>query len=533
MIINDKNIPWRTFAELLHEKELKHGDQLFAEISGQSISYRDLAVQSRAIAANLLARGFVPGDRVASFTQNCVEQILLWFGCCQAGLVWVPINSGLVGDDLTYILRNSGARVLVFDEECGAKVGRLADILDGVELFATCGHAHAKSFSSLFEAVTIPAELPSTEPSDTGAILYTGGTTGLPKGVMLPQLSFILAGIRYGEVFDARAGERHYSTMPLYHAGGLQWSIMGPLINDMSAVIDKRFSATRYFERVRETKANIIDPFGAVVTMLCNQPATAYDRDHVVRVAVGAVHGLPPHIPDEFTSRFNIPLINLYGLTEGGGAMLTSNRKGIGSSNGKPYGWVDIQISDEDGCACAADETGEILLRPNFPNMFMSGYLHEPAGSLKALRDCWLHTGDLGRIDEDGNLHFLGRSAHWIRRRGESISALEIETILGKHPEIREIAVVGVPSELGEEDIKAFIVPTSAAADAASLCDWALERMAAFKVPRYLEFVDEFPRSSAKQEIQRSILKSRPHDAAFDREKLLGRERLKMYGRVD
>jgi crotonobetaine/carnitine-CoA ligase len=518
VIINGREIPWRNFAELLHNKEVKHGDSLFAEIAGESISYRDLAVRSRAIAANLLARGFSAGDRIASFTHNCAEQILLWFGCCQAGLVWVPINSGLVGEDLTYILRNSGARALVFDEECGTKIDRLAEIVGGIELFATYEHSSVERFSSLTETVEAPAERPQTEPSVTGAILYTGGTTGLPKGVVLPQLSFILAGIRYGEVFAVRAGERHYSTMPLYHAGGLQWSIMGPLVNDMSTVIDKRFSASRYFERVRETRANIIDPFGAVVTMLCKQPAAADDRNHSVRVAVGAVHGLPPHIPGQFATRFNIPLINLYGLTEGGGAMLTSNREGAGSSNGKPHGWVDIQITDENDCALAPGEVGEILLRPNYPHMFMSGYFDEPASSLKAFRDCWLHTGDLGRMDEDGNLFFLGRRANWIRRRGESISALEIETILGKHPEIREIAVVGVPSELGEEDIKAFIVPAGDPPDPAIMCDWALERMAAFKVPRYFEFVDEFPRSSAKQEIQRSILKGRPHDAAFDRE---------------
>jgi len=512
-----RNIPWTTIGELLRDKEAVHGSQPFAEIAGSRLSYADLAIQSRAVAGNLLARGYSAGDRVASFTLNSAEQILLWFGCCQAGLVWVPINSGLVGDDLSYILRNSGARALLFDEDGAAKVEKLRGDLGDMHFFSIGRHGFAEPFETLLAPSS--QELPATSASDTGAILYTGGTTGLPKGVVLPQYSFILAGVRYGETFDVRASERHFSTMPLYHAGGLQWGIMGPLVNDMTAVIDRRFSVTKYFERVRETKANIIDPFGAVVTMLCNQPDSPADRDHVVRIAVGAVHGLPPHIPETFIRRFGIPLVNLYGLTEGGGAMLTSNRERTLDSNGKTHGWVDIQITGSDGEALPAGETGEILLRPNFPNMFMTGYFKDAETSLKNLRDCWLHTGDLGSVDAAGNLQFLGRQAHWIRRRGESISAVEIETILARHPSVKEIAVVGVPSELGEEDIKAFIiVHADAGRDAPALCAWALEKMAAFKVPRYVEFVEQFPRSAAKQEIQRSILKKQSHDAAFDRE---------------
>lgn len=519
MNINGISIPWTTIADLLRDKESKHGERLFGEIAGTVLSYGELAQRSRAVAANLISRGYVRGERIASFTHNSVEQILLWFGCCQAGMIWVPINSGLVGDDLRYILSNSGARALLFDEEGAPKIDRMREQLADIDLFATCDHPDAEPFSALLKEPQTNISLPVTAPADTGAILYTGGTTGLPKGVVLPQLSFILSGVRYGEVFDARAGERHFSTMPLYHAGGLQWGIMGPLVNDMTTVIDRRFSVTRYFDRVRETKANIIDPFGAVVTMLCNQPESIHDRDHAVRIAVGAVQGLPPHIPETFTRRFSIPLVNLYGLTEGGGAMLTSNREKTLDSNGKPYGWVEIRIADEDDVPLPAGEIGEVFLRPTFPNMFMTGYFNDPAASLKSLRDCWLHTGDLGRLDEDGNLYFLGRRAHWIRRRGESISAAEIEAILAKHPTVDEIAVVGVPSEIGEEDIKAFIIAKPGVRpDAIALCAWALERMAAFKVPRYVEFVDDFPRSAAKREIQRSLLKAMPHDNAYDRE---------------
>jgi crotonobetaine/carnitine-CoA ligase len=519
MHINGRDIPWVTLGDLLRDKEAKHGEREFAEIAGTKLTYGELAAKSRAVAANLLGYGYSAGDRIASLTLNSTELLLLWFGCCQANMIWVPINSGLVGDDLIYILRNSGARALIFDEEATSKVDRVRQELVDLDCFATFDHPTTRPFATLL-APASQAMLPQTAPSDVGAILYTGGTTGLPKGVVLPQFSFILAGIRYGETFAIRPGERHFSTMPLYHAGGLQWAIMGPLVNDMTTVVDKRFSATRYFDRVCETKANIIDPFGPVVTMLCNQPEASADKSHSVRIAVGAVQGLPLHVPQTFVRRFNIPLVSLYGLTEGGGAMLTSDRECSLASNGKPHGWVDIQIVGEDDLPLPAGESGEILLRPRFPNMFMKGYFDDPQSSLRSLRDCWLHTGDLGRIDEKGNLNFLGRRAHWIRRRGESISAIEIETILGKHPAVKEIVVVGVPSDLGEEDIKAFVIQRpKAELSGDALCDWARDRLAAFKIPRYVELVDDFPRSAAKQEIQRNILKQRSHATAYDRER--------------
>jgi len=218
-------------------------------------------------------------------------------------------------------------------------------------------------------------------------ILYTGGTTGLPKGVVLSQFSFILAGLRYGEAFGVRAGERHFSTMPLFHADALQWGIMGPLVNDMTTVVDRRFIAS-----------NHLNP------------------QHQVRLSVGAVHGLAPEIPLEFTRRFGIPLLLLYGLTEGGGAMLTTNRDRLTDSNGKLHGWVEIRVADEHGLPVPPGTVGDVLLRPTQPDMFMQGYFADAEKSLASFRDCWLQTGDLGKLEADGNFWFISRKSHWLRR---------------------------------------------------------------------------------------------------------------------
>jgi len=524
MQINHKNVPWKTLGELLEDKAARHGERVFAVIDGVPITYLELERRSRQVAGGLLGLGLASGDRVATFMLNAVEQLLMWFGTVRAGLVWVPLNAGLVGQDLRYTLTNSGARVLVTDIESVPRFLEVASDTQALALYvigdvkAAAGHG-AKPYSEL-EAGPLLSVLPVTRAEDPGAILYTGGTTGLPKGVVLPQFSFILAGVRYGESFSVCAGERHFSTMPLFHAGALQWGIMGPLVCDMSTVVDRRFSASRYFERVREVDANVIDPLGVVLTMLCRQPPSPRDREHNVRISLGATHGLPQHIPDEFSQRFGIPLVMVYGLTEGGGAMLTTNRDRGDDSNGSPHGWVELRVLDDDGFPLPPGETGKLVLRSNFPFMFMVGYWNDPTRTSQVLKDGWLHTGDLAWLQADGHLQFVGREAHWLRRRGENISAVEVETVLSECPGVKEAAVVAGPSELGEDEVKAFVVLEEGSDLApAGLIAWCNGKLSAFKVPRFVEFIDGLPRSVTKMEVDRASLRRRPNEAAWDREK--------------
>ncbi len=294
-----RNIPWETLGELAVAKAGEHGDALFAEISGVSLTFNQLERESKAIAMNLVARGVAKGDRVGTLMFNAVEQVLMCFGCARAGAIWVPINAALRGDDLTYTIRDSGIRLFVTETECRSQFDQL-DFAEksAVEVFVVGDdHAPHRPFEELTAELEEPVVLPECQASDTGAILYTGGTTGLPKGVLLSQFSFILGGLRYRDVFSAQPGERHFSVMPLFHAGALHWALMGPLVSDMSTVIDRRFSANAYFDRVRECRANIIDPFGAVVTLQCQQPPSELDTRHSVRISVGVVQNLPEGIP--------------------------------------------------------------------------------------------------------------------------------------------------------------------------------------------------------------------------------------------
>lgn len=529
MIVGQRRIEWETIAALIAAKARQHGDLEFVEIDGVKMSYRELEERSRRVAASLLSLGVRKGDRVASFMYNTAEQILTWFGAVRLGGVWTPINAGLAGEDLAYTVQNSGARLLVCDDESRPRVDALpASVRAPLRTYLARGPARGdwRSFDELLAANVALEDLPTIGPADPAVILYTGGTTGLPKGVVLPHFSFVLAGVRYGEVFTVRPGELHFTTLPLFHAGAIQFAVMGPLVNDMRSVIDRRFSAGGYWKRVRDTGANVIDPIGAMVTMLCQQPESPDDRRHSVRIAIGIVNQIAADIPDRFKKRFAVPMVEMYGLTEAGGAMITSNRLSdyCPGSNGKTHGWAELRIGDENDQPVVPGKVGEILLRPTFPHMFMLGYHENPAKTLEAFRNLWFHTGDLGRVDGRGNLYFTGRKAHWIRRRGENVSAYEIETILAKYPGVAEVVVVGVPSELGEHEIKAFILPAhDATLDPAAVVAWCLPRMAAFKVPRFIEFVDDFPRSVTKREIERGVLAKLPNDRAWDRESAMGR----------
>lgn len=527
--MSDVTLPeWRTIGGLLAAKAAQHGDAGFVEVAGHRFTYADLDRRASDLAAGLATLGIGKGDRVATFMFNAPDQLVCYFGITRLGAVWTPVNAGLVGRDLVHTLADSGSRILITDDENAAKVAELpADLAADLTIFSIDPHDTFRSFAEIEKlGRDHPSEPPLVEASDPAVILYTGGTTGLPKGVVLSQLSFVLAGQRYGEAFDVRAGERHFTTLPLFHAAALQFGIMGPLYNDMTSVVDRRFSASGYWDRVRETGANIIDPIGSMLTMLCARPEDERDKAHDLRVCIGISGAIPPEVPARFSDRFNVPMVSIYGLTEGGGAMLTSNRLGrqVEGSFGRPHGWVDLRIAGPDDQPVAAGEVGEILLRPRYPHMFMLRYHNNPEKTLEAFGNLWFHTGDLGRVDTGGNLFFVGRKAHWLRRRGENISAYEIEETILEMPEVAEVVVVGVPSELGEDDVKAFVIAAAGAQpDPAAIAEFCRTRIAAFKVPRFIEFVDDFPRSVSKQEIERHVLKKRPNTGAWDREAEMGR----------
>ncbi len=527
MVVQGRPVPWSNLADFVAALSARHGEREVLEIDGRTLTYRQIDTMSARLAAGMARLGLRKGDVAAGLFANCVESVLCFFACARIGVIWAPLNVGLVGQDLAYTLRDAAPKLIAVDAENAGKLAEpAARDLVGVPVFVTGDSAPApyRRFADLMADAAPPAV--DLGPGDPAVVIYTGGTTGMPKGVVLPHFAVICAGLRGIETFDMGPDDRYFSISQLFHVGALFGAVMGPMIAGARGIIERRFSLTTYFRRLQETKATLADILGSMMVLMGRAPPSPEDRAHCVRAALSVSAGVPDSVPREFSARFGIRLINLYSLSEGGGTMIVRNPPDSPKpdSHGKGWGWVDIAILDGNGQRLPPDVIGEIALRPNYPYIFMLGYLNNPRKTIETFANCWLHTGDLGFLDEDGFLYFRGRFAHWLRRRGENISSHEVESILAQYPGIAEVVVVGVPSEMGDEEIKAFIIPgPGAAIDFAALCAWSAGQMAAFKVPRFIELIDEFPRSVTKREVERHKLKAMPNDRAWDREAAMGR----------
>lgn len=518
---------WVTIDDLIRSRGRERPDALAVEVAGQALTYGELDARSDRVAANFAALGIGKGDRVASFAYNAIEQLLTWFGCMKIGAVWVPLNVALTGGDLAYSLEDAGPKILVLDSETRPKVDELAAQRNWQFRIFEIGAAGSQGFSTLL-AEGSPVPQVAIAPGDPAVIVYTGGTTGMPKGVELPHFAWIAAGYRYIETFDVRPGDVHYSVLALFHNGGLMIGCIGPLVAGIPTHIERWFSVSRFWPRIRETGATIIDPIGTMVTLLCQQPEGPGDRDHTVRVSLGVLSQVPADIATAFRSRFGIDVVNVYSLSETGGVLIVHNKVGSPKpeANGKGWGWCEIAILDEHDRPKPPGATGEICLRPTKPFTFMLGYFNKPERTVECWRNLWLHTGDLGHLDEDGYLYFTGRQAHWLRIGGENVSAYEVEMVISRYEGIDEVVVVGVPAALGEEDVKLFVkLKPGSSLDPAELTRWASKELAAFKVPRFVELIDEFPRSAAKREVERHKLKTLSNDKAWDAHAVFGRRR--------
>ena len=509
-------------AELVRGKAAEHGDRPFIAIDGRTLTYRELDQQTDLVAANLARAGLDKGNCVASLMFNCAEQLLGWIGTAKAGGLWAPLNASLVGDDLLHTVLDAKPAFLLVDAENASKLASLpAQALAGVHVFVAGGVLpKAAPFEALLDPSAGPPPHRVQRPGDPAMILYTGGTTGLPKGVVLPQFAIVSAGYRYGEALSASAADRHYTTLALFHASGVQLGVVGPLLNDMTVVMDRRFSASNYWRRVIEVGATVIDPISTMMSVLVQQPASPLDRQHRVRITTGVNGQVPPSVPAEFMRRFGIPIVDIYGASETGGAMATSNRldSACPGSVGKPHGWSHVAVVDDNDCPLPPGMQGRIVLRPTVPFTFMLGYHNNPEATRRAWRNLWFQSGDLGYLDDDGNLFFVGRQAHWLRRRGENVSAYEIEAVIAAHPGVQEVIVTGVASPLGDEDIKAWVIAGPDRPSELDLADWCGTRLAAFKVPRFIAFVEDFPRSATKREVERAKVKAWDGGACWDRE---------------
>lgn len=438
------------------------GDKPLAIVEGQTLTYRDADESANQVANSLLRLGVGKGDVVATFMHNSVDHILAWFACAKIGAVWAPLNIALVHRDLAYTIKDTNARAVVVDDDLRATYLDVRDeIADPrrIEIVRTDGDVPAgwTSFAELRSGATEEPDV-DVRWTDPAGLIYTGGSTGLPKGVLVANLWYFPGCLRYGEMFQPSAEDVHFGLGQMCHTIGSAVDIICPMYWGMTTVTTRWFSVSAFWPTVRAHRVTLTVVLGALMARLLAAPETPDDAGNSIRLAASVTGGLPGDVVAEFSRRFGIPLLEIYGQTETGPMCCIGERADDRPhpSQGKPRGWAELMVGDEHGMSCAPGATGEIMLRPTIPYTFLLGYSNKPDKYVEACRDLWFHTGDLGHLDEGGYLHFDGRMANTIRHRGENISAIEVEQVILTHPAVRGCAVVGVPND-GEDDVLACV----------------------------------------------------------------------------
>jgi crotonobetaine/carnitine-CoA ligase len=295
-----------------------------------------------------------------------------------------------------------------------------------------------------------------------------------------------------------RDGEVVYTTFPLFHIAARYVSVLVAMILNGRAVVHRKFSASKYWDICRAEKITAIHYLGTVPMMIWNQPPKPDDADTPVRLAYGA--GMPPEIWEGYEKRFGLRVYELYGSTEQGAVTFTNDANRRVGTCGRVVADTELEVHDELGNTLPPGVTGEIVVRNRIPGIFFGGYLDMPEATVKAWRNLWFHTGDAGSLDADGYLTFRGRLKDSIRRRGENVSAYEVELVINDIPGVHESAAIGVPSEIGEEEILVVLqMEPGAAPDPEAVWTHCDEHLPRFAVPRYLRFVDDLPRTSTNR----------------------------------
>jgi crotonobetaine/carnitine-CoA ligase len=461
--------------DVLAERASTDGGRLFVNADGASRTFAEMHERAERLASGLASLGIAKGDRVASILPNTIDHVDVIFACARLGAIHVPVNVFLKGDFLRYQLDDAGVSLVIADDEGMAAV-------KGTEYIAISS-----------DELPTGAGAPDVDltPGDTMAIIYTSGTTGMPKGCMLP---YGYHALQDNTLLEYGRGDVLYTALPLFH-GWARGMLFAALNHGLEIHLDAEFSATNVLSRVRETQATMLSAVGAMGMAMLAQPERSDDRDNALRVAF-----MIPFQPDAeraFTERFGARVQSqMYGQTETGAITFTPLRV-----TGKP-GTIG-KASPQYAVDLAAD--GEVIVRPKKPDTMYTGYWGKPDETASAMRGGWHHTGDIARLGDDGNFVFVDRKKDALRRRGENVSSVQLEAAITAHPKITECAVVAVPSELTEDDIKACIVVTELPTPE-DLFAFLSEKLPYFVVPRYVEIVDALPKT-ATMRVQKHLLR--------------------------
>ena len=511
--------------EVLSQTAARLPDKVGLICEGLHMTFAEMDAGANQLANGLLDLGLARGAKVAIMARNVPAYALIFFGAARSGHVLVHASTRYIADELAYVLQKSDSEALIVEAPFADIARAAVDNCPGIRhlividdiLQETQTPVDASRFSDLLSSASpLPPDV-VVAGSDIFGITFTGGTTGFPKGVVNRAKTDRVQGMVNMAGMLVKPDDVFYTALPLFHANALVITASLAMAGGVPFGLDKKFSASRFWENTRRYGATQFNGIGAMIPILMKQPERPDDRDNSVRAVISAA--CPINLWEAFEKRFGLQIWEIYGAVDGGGVMTLNMGNAPAGSIGKPLRgeWKLVDENDEE---VPAGEIGEMINKVDEGSIRTAEYYKNDEASAKKSQGGWIRSGDLFYADKDKNLYFVDRASDSMRRRGENISSFEVERIVEKYPDVMTCAAFGVPSELGEDEVMLWVKPVAGKTlDLKELIRHCVDNMAFFMIPRYIDMVEDIPRTGTLRSQKAGMKKQGVTDRTWDREK--------------
>lgn len=487
--------PHRSIGTWISRRAEMTPDRIALEIGADRYTYADLDARARRAAGALDALGAGPGDRVAVLLDSCVEYVDLFFACARIGAIIVPLSTRLAPPELEFMIQDSGSSILIYGAPHLETVKGFLPAT-GIRNVLAVGDTPDPSYASATETATPIAGPRDVDADEVLAIFYTSGTTGRPKGAMLTHGNVFWTNLNMLISLDLAADERSLVILPLFHVGGWNVNTLAVWLKGGTVVLEPAFDPARTLALIDDKNITSMMGVPTIYQMLADDPAFGATDLSRLKVAVCGGAPLPVELIERYHAR-NVPFVQGYGLTEAApNVLMLPNEDAIAKAGaaGRPYFFTDVRVIDAVGNPVEPGGTGEVVVRG--PSV-MKGYWRRPVETAETLSRGWLHTGDVGRIDETGTITIVDRVKDMYISGGENVYPAEVEAVLTAHRAVADAAVIGVPdARWGETGRAVVVLRADRTATVEELTAHCAERLAKFKVPTSIVFATDLPRTA-------------------------------------